>query len=128
MKISYEFKGHKLEHWGEYGGLPVKTVGGYESRLVFIKEDIGVMIEENSLSCFSTNCHVDNILLRYSKLEDVIEKAPEWATHFYVARGRAKGRFWQIINGVNGYSAPIKGHLFKSEEYPEPVDLKEQSK
>ena len=145
--ISYEFQGHDLTQWAEFGGLPVvledissSKTGFWDERLIahcdkFFhllngdRHDLPV-VEKSRFIC----------KLRYSKHTDpkVIEQKPEWAEWFCVVEGL--GFFFEAeieLNDVWDYwtnncdcCAPyrvkrIDEHLFKPEDYRELVRIDE---
>ena len=127
MKISYEFEGHDLAQWAEYGGLPVlahlgqgKSAQSVPSRLVCVE------ITEPDYACnihhmvgFLSDTYVYRCSLRFTDLKDIIDEAPEWAEA--VVFDGQKG-FW--FNG-DEVLEEIKGHLFNPEVYKEPINLEE---
>jgi len=120
-KISYEFEGHNLVDWAEFGGLPVwyddyamkhtKTL----DRLVAVSEEWYHLLSGNCL-----RIKAENLKLRYTKLEDIIDEAPWWASHFDVS---SQVGYFYDAEGIFPEPHDIEGHLF--EEPEEPVNLEQ---
>lgn len=132
MDISYEFEGHKLTDWAEFGGLPVwvnhSAIGGPYPARVYAQSPTGrwcVWWKDpcNESSFISTE--TSSIELRYSKLEDVIDQKPEWADWIipYNFDGEENMFSWSEDEQGTGEHLLIKGHLFNPEDYPEPVEV-----
>jgi len=122
MNISYKFEGHDLMDWTPHGGLPVnfKTWNNspFFGKLIAITKDREIVIGADNII---HDLKPGSVTLRYSKLEDVLFMAPEWAIEFEVI-----GTTGSWIHRQKALRAEyIKGCLFKQCEYAKPINIKQ---
>jgi hypothetical protein len=123
MRISYEFEGHYLPDWAEFGGLPcllqdIHNEGlDYSCRLLC--HDDGYWYVNQGEVCPKDDLGVK---LLYSTLEDVLPKKPKGTKWFSVLKSEKH-------RGVGVWTdcedTPIEGHLFNPEQYPSPINVEE---
>ena len=140
MPLSYEFEGHYLPDWAEFGGLPVWNCHAEEEMgMPPQAEKLIAVVKHKSTSTYylmeSGWVYVETggpIRLRYSQLEDVVDQKPEWAKWLYVYKN---GKIWfcehkpkilaekyDVICGYGKWHETKKG-LLNPDDYPEPVEL-----
>lgn len=130
-EVSYKFRGENILAWARYGGVPVWCKAGEKEdgtersiqpgRLLVMKGGDYLADIEGCV----TKWRRGPIELRYTKLEEIIDDAPDWAATFEVAwpnRG-----VWRGNDPTEGKPVLkiIRGHIFSTKQYPERIDLKE---